>query len=179
MVSKCPKTREAGCLFKADLGRDRHHPTFSRRESQLAPVQPPTHPSQCSQKRDRCVEAAPIEGGRAAAARPLTHPCGVLLEEGGGEGGFGAEGDALVEGAVFYGREGGGQGNLAEGGAAREGVAADGGEGGGEGDLAEGGVVRERKRVDGGEGSGERELSERGAACLGGKQGRHVRGPNG
>ena len=97
----------------------------------------------------------------------MTHPRGVLLEEGGREDGLGAEGDASVERSVLDGRERGGEvADLGQGGAAREGVAADGGEGGGEGDLAEGGVVRERKCVDGGEGSGECELSERGAARL-------------
>ena len=168
MWLKCPKTCEAGCLFKADIGRA-DSPASPRRESQLAPMDPPTQPSECSQKRNRCGKAAPIEGGTAAPAWPLTHPCGVPLEEGGGEGGLGTERDAPVEGAVFDGREGGGEGNLGQGGAVREGVTTDGGEGSGKGDLAEGGVVRERNGADGGEGSGERELGERGAACLCGK----------
>ena len=75
-------------------------------------MEPPTQPSECPQKRDPCGEAAPIEGGRAAPAWPLTHPCGVPLEEGGGEGGLCAERDAAMEGAVFDSREGGGESDL-------------------------------------------------------------------
>lgn len=164
-LQKTCRGKLVGFLFGADFVYHRHI-AIPRRDSQLAPVDPPTQPSEASHKRDRRGEAAPIEGGAAAPAWPLADPSGVPLEQGGGEGGPGAERDASMEGAVIDGREGGGEGDGAEGVAVREGVGHDGGEGGGERNLAERGVVRERNGADGVEGIGERQLCERGAACL-------------